>query len=112
MQDKVFTAHVFERSRTHVKAASRPAEDAGCEPAGTHNWEGHLQKSATQYRSMDFIDLTEDEYPADGGFDGEVYLHEESSEIYRKRKRSQAEGATTQICPVCNELFPREVWYP
>jgi len=120
MQAKLFTARVLDRSRTHVQEAPRPAGDAargaagdaGCESPGRHDWEGHLRKNATETRSMDFIDLTEEEDSAGGGCDGEVHLHEESSEINRKRKRSQIEGATTEICPVCNELFPREVWYP
>lgn len=120
MQDKLVTALVLDRSRNRVQTAPRSAGDAGCAPVsfkGRHNLEGHVQKNAThgfRSRRMDFIDLTDDEDPAEGRSDEEGYLHEERSEIYRKRKRSQAPASqgATEICPVCNDLLPREVWYP
>lgn len=103
IQEESVTALVFDECWNHVEMAPRSNGDAGCDLSsfeGRCNPEGDLPKNEPprfESRSMDFIDLTEDEDTAD-----------------RKRKRSQAAAAdeAMEICPVCSDRFPREVWYP
>lgn len=103
MQEESVTALVFDQCWNHVEMAPRSNGDAGCDLSsfeGRCNPEGDLPKNEPprfESRSMDFIDLTEDEDTAD-----------------RKRKRSQAAAAdeAMEMCPVCSDRFPREVWYP
>ncbi|KAG0604698.1 hypothetical protein M758_9G001200 [Ceratodon purpureus] len=124
--DKAVESQVLDRSRNQVHAPRRlevfskqsgssSALDVGCDPTnfqGRHDLNvHHVPKNVShrhQSRSVNFIDLTEDEDMGVGSLAGEDYVHENTelhTELHRKRKRLQAEEAT-EICPVCNEFFP------
>jgi hypothetical protein len=120
VQDKALVSQVIDRSRNQVQtpprleifgkeSGSRFAVDAGRDQ-GRHDLDGHLQRNAShhyQSRRVDVIDLTEDDDPSVERLEREDYVRE-NTELHRKRKLSQAQGAT-EICPVCNELFPPHV---
>jgi hypothetical protein len=117
VQDKAAVSQVIGRSRNRVQTPPRLeifskesgssfAVDAG-RGQGRHDLDGQNAAHHYQSRRVDVIDLTEDDDPAVGRLEREDHVRE-NTELHRKRKLSQTQGAT-EICPVCNELFPPHV---
>lgn len=125
LEDSTVISHAPDRStgQVHIslkleifnsRSSSSTAVEARCDYEFLEqNSDRLIQSNDThqfQCRSMNFIDLTEDEDPALQRLGGKNHSHE-NTETQRKRKRSHAVAAEEAMarCPVCNDLFPPHV---